>query len=499
MKLKHLAMAMCFSALCASAQQSAQVLASLLEEKGILSSADRARILAAAPDDAVGMIASLLRDKGLLSQADYARVAIPSNYGPLKMIPAVYNATAAPAAAPTPGQSGSSQSLTVPAAPTAVPTVMSRSKVPVTFYGNLLLSAFSNTSLNNNEDVPLFAGKQGTDPTGGDKNFGMSIRQSRFGMTYQGPDIAGAKVSGAFEFDLFGGAATLPNGVGFDTFRARLGYGRMDWKNVSFEAGQDWSVFAPLNPTSFAGYGVPDLSASGNLWMRSPQVRAEFRHDIGDNSHLVYAIAATDPNVGDDSATFSETRTAGIGERGRFPGADSRLGWNKGTLAFGLSGHYGRGKNAGVIGTTNVQRGVDSWGVAGDYTIPITKYFNLTGEAYEGRALGIFSSALNESVNTVGTPGEHGVESRGGWIQAQFNWTKKWQTNLDYGIDSINSHQLAVGARNKNQTYMTNTMYKWSPNVTFALEYKRFLTNFRNQLMYNELGDNVNLGILFSF
>jgi hypothetical protein len=46
---------------------------------------------------------------------------------------------------------------------------------------------------------------------------------------------------------------------------------------------------------------------------------------------------------------------------------------------------------------------------------------------------------------------------------------------------------------------MTNVMYKWSPNVTFALEYKRFLTNFRNQLLYDELGDHINLAIAFTF
>src|SRR5260370_872747 len=101
-------------------------------------------------------------------------------------------------------------------------------------------------------------------------------------------------------------------------------------------------------------------------------------------------------------------------------------------------------------------------GSAADYTIPLGKHFNLTGEAYEGRALGIFSSASGESVLAVGTPGEHGVESRGGWAQLQANWNAKWQTNLAWGIDSMNARQVPVGDRNKTQTYMGNLIYKWS-------------------------------------
>jgi hypothetical protein len=46
---------------------------------------------------------------------------------------------------------------------------------------------------------------------------------------------------------------------------------------------------------------------------------------------------------------------------------------------------------------------------------------------------------------------------------------------------------------------MGNVMYKYSPNVTFALEYRRFLTDFRNQLLADERGDHVNLAIAYTF
>jgi hypothetical protein len=203
------------------------------------------------------------------------------------------------------------------------------------------------------------------------------------------------------------------------------------------------------------------------------------------------------------TAQFLSTRVPGIGERGRMPGFDARLGLTTRAdgrdFAVGLSSHYGRGKNFGMIGMRNVQTGVDSWGVALDYTLPLTKSFSLTGEAFEGRALGIFSVASGQSILAVGTPGEHGVETRGGWAQAQLTFTPKWQLNLAYGIEVPNASQLPVGNRWRNQSYMGNVMYKPSPFVTFAWEWRRMLTDFRNQQAANERGDHVNMAVSYVF
>jgi hypothetical protein len=95
--------------------------------------------------------------------------------------------------------------------------------------------------------------------------------------------------------------------------------------------------------------------------------------------------------------------------------------------------------------------------------------------------------------------GYHGVESRGGWSQAQLNWNAKWQNNLAWGIDSINARQIPTGNRNRTQTYTGNWIYKWSPTLTFALEWRRFITDFRSQPASNERGDQANLAAAFTF
>jgi hypothetical protein len=370
-------------------------------------------------------------------------------------------------------------------------------------YGTVLFNASYNTASTNIQDLPLFASKQGSDPSGGDKNFDMTARETRIGLRFQHANVAGARLSGQFEFDLFGGKTPLGNGIDMDLFRLRLAFGRLDWKHIAFEAGQDWSVFAPLNPTSFAAYAIPEFSASGNPWIRLPQVRAEFSTGASDSRRVLWQVAALDPNMGDNPITFSTSRQPGIGERGRMPALESRIAWTDRIggqdLTVGLSGHYGRGKNFAVVDGVTIFAPVDSWGVALDYTVPFSRFFNLTGEAFEGRALGIFSVTSGEAVGAVGMPGSHGVESRGGWMQAQFNVTKQWQVNLAYGLEVPNASQLPVGNRWRNQTYMGNLMFKLTPNVTFAWEYRRLLTDYRNQAFANERGDHVNLAVGYIF
>jgi hypothetical protein len=476
------------------AEDSAGKLARILADKGILAPSDLELVRAADPETRVQLLASILEGKGVLSRAEVAKLApLSDGPAPAGLMPAAYKPEAAPQVAGGPK----------PAAETA-PPVTAQSRFPVTIYGTLLTNAFFNTSLTNIEDIPLFAGKKGSDPLGNDKNFGMTARQSRFGMRYQGPKVEGAQISGQFEFDLLGGKAAFGNGINMDLFRLRLALGRLDWKNFSFVAGQDWSIFAPLNPTSLAEYAIPEFSASGNPWIRMPQFRAELRQSLSDSAKFQLQLAAVDPDMGDYStATFSSSRTPGIGERGRAPGAEARLGLTSHVddrdFAIGLSSHYARGKNAGMVGTVNVQTGVDSWGVALDYSLPFSKMFNLTGEAYEGRALGMFSVNSGQAILPVGTVGQHGVESRGGWTQAQYNVNPKWQVNLAYGIDIANMSQLRTGDRSKNQTYMGNLMYKFSPHVTFAWEWRRFLTNFRNQQFANEQGDHANMAVAYAF
>ena len=472
----------------ARAQDSADVLARILADKGAISGSELARVEAASPADRVRVLAALLQEKGVLTAGDLAKVTPPAAPGAASQL-----AVTAPKTEPQTSTTGQT-----PAKP-----VTSQSHFPVTVYGTILVNAVENTSQMNITDIPLFAAKP--DALGDDKTFAMTARQSRLGLLFDSPGVvAGANLSGQVEIDFLGGKAPFGNGVNMDLPRLRLAFGRMDWRNFSLEAGQDWSIFAPLNPTSLAEFAIPSLSAAGNPWIRMPQIRGEAHGRVGDRLTLLAQIAAIDPDMGDYStATFSATRPPGSGERGRSPGAETRLAltdkYDDRDFTIGFSGHFAHGKNSGTVGDVTEQLSFNSWGGAIDYSLPFSKRFNLTGELYIGQGLGIFSVDSGEALEAPGTPGDYGVRSRGGWIQAQYNFSPKWQTNLAYGIDDPNVHDIPVGLRTRNQNYMANIMYKYTRHTTVAWEYRRILTDFRNQISSNVRGNTIDLAFAYMF
>jgi hypothetical protein len=282
----------------------------------------------------------------------------------------------------------------------------------------------------------------------------------------------------------------------------RLAYGRLDWTHFSLEAGQDWTIFSPLNPTSLAEFAIPSLSASGNLWIRTPQLRAEWKNHLG-GGNVLWQWAALDPDIGDNAAAYSVARQPKAGELGRLPAVETRFAYSVAvsdkTATVGVSAHWNAAKNTGTIGGVPVALNFESWGIAADFTLPVAKRLSLTGEVYGGHALGIFSGGISQTLAPVGEAGDRGIGSRGGWMQAQIYLSKKWQSNTAYGIDSPDLHNLITGSRAKNQSYMSNIMYFLSPNMTLSAEWRRFLTNYRFQPLLNNIGDQYNVAAAYTF
>ncbi len=267
-----------------TAETTLQKLARILAQKGVISSAELAGIEKAGPEEGTRRLAGLLYQKGMLTEAEAAALGVAA---PPRQSPAQSVAPAAAVASTTGQQPLKETPKTEPPAP----PVTAQSKFPLTVYGTLLLNTFFNTGATNNTDVPLLAAKKG-DATN-TQNFGMTARSSRFGVRFQGPQVGGARLSGLAELDLFGGKPNGANSINQDLMRLRLAYGRLDWKNSALEFGQDWTIFAPLNPMTLAGFGIPNFSAAGNPWIRTPQIRWETRHNTSDSTRVQLQVAAT--------------------------------------------------------------------------------------------------------------------------------------------------------------------------------------------------------------
>jgi hypothetical protein len=479
-----------FLALAADPPQDAvSVLSQILARKGTISSAELNRIEAAASRDRVAVLAGILREKGVLDSADLAKLSVPAlkTNGQSAALAPIPGPSSEPPSAATSAAASSPNAISVPqqAEPTESADVHTGKHIPVSIYGTLLFNAgFDGAALNLN-DAGSVVEKAGSSTTAGNQSFFETPRQTRLGIRLNPTEVAGAQLTGAFEMDAYSAVAPFADGANMGLFRLRLAYGRMDWQNVALEIGQDWSIFAPLNPTSLAMYAVAEFNAAGNPWIRLPQIRLEAKQTVSAGNRLLYQIAASDPDDGDFNETFTGTRPTGAGELGRMPALEGRLAWSitdgDRDFTLGFSGRYGRGRNVGTIGTATVTQAVDSWGAAVDYSLPVNHVFNLTGEAYIGRALGIYDVSFGESVEAVGTPGGHGVLSRGGWAQTQFNLDKHWQLNAGYGIDQPSAYDLPVGSRYRNENVFANFIYSLTSNIQWSLEYRRLLSYYRDQ------------------
>lgn len=483
-----------------AAPDPASALAQILAQKGTISSEELHQVLASSSQDRVSVLASILRDKGLLDSSDLAKLSTqnqPDLSGPSSASP--------PGAAPTTVAASSPNAPSAPdqAKPADRAEVNTGKHIPVSIYGTLLFNAGFNSTGLNLEDAGTIVSKPGSSNVAADQSFFETPRQTRFGIRLNPTQVAGAQLTGDFEVDAYSATAPFFDGANMGLFRLRLAYGRLDWTNVALEVGQDWSIFAPLNPSSLALYAVAEFNGAGNPWIRLPQIRLEAKQTLNSTNRLLYQIAASDPDDGDFTEAFTGSRPPGAGELGRMPAIESRVAWSitghGRDYTLGFSGRYGRGKNVGTVNNATVTQAVDSWGAAIDYSLPFTERFNLTGESYIGRALGIYDVAAGESIGAVETPGAHGVLSRGGWSQAQFKINKRWELNAGYGIDQPSAHDLPVGSRYRNENVFANFIYSMTKNIQWSFEYRRLLSYYLDQPFNTGRANQVTLSAAYSF
>ena len=488
----------------------------LLQHKGILTQQE-AESIDIGSSSAPERLAQLLLAKGVISQDEYNQTVSSLNVTPAAATPTPPHPVNAVVATPAPIAVGSNASARSPATdstaivaaqqPQPEGPATTLSKIPVKIYGSILFNANYVDRGANTIDIPLFGQKRGTSSDQNHQNFNTTLRQTRFGLRYEGSIFHDAKLLGVFEFDLLGGKPAFANGVNFDIFRLRLAYGRIDWAHDSFEAGQDWAVFSPLNPTSLASYAIPGFSTSGNLWIRMPQIRYEHRE--GSKTKLILTTALLDPDAGDNAADTA-VRVIGLGERGAMPAFETRIGFTTPShgkeSSAGISGHYSRllGVPGNPAGTT-VRSPIDSYGVAGDANAWLFSGLRVTGEIFHGRALGIFSGNVAQS-SAVISGRARGINSTGGWAElhgeAPSGYSgslKNFSANFGYGIEDNRGQDLIVGIRKRNQTYMVNGQYKFTPNLTLALEYRRVRTDWFGQPFANQRLNWADLAFLYSF
>lgn len=378
----------------------------------------------------------------------------------------------------------------------------------LTPYGTIFFNAFSNSSGTNNADVPIFATATGTG------NFSASVRQTRLGLKLEGAKVGNARLSAVIEGDFFGGFPSIGIGENMGVFRIRLANARLDWERTSLTLGQDWMVFAPVNPVSIATAGNPQLAAAGNNWSRLPQVRIDRK--LG--GHFTWQGAILAPQTGDfaTNAAFAVQPTSGAASN--VPFFQSRIAYSdkawfgtKKPGSIAVSAHYGRSKV--FTGTTNVRNDIDSVGVALDWNFPLADRVTLLGEAFFGRNLGGFQAGVFQSYNNdfayrqgslLVAGGVRSIRTRGGWIQIGVTPpVSKDRLGIygSIGVDDPNDIDLVSLSnrdwRTRNLVFAGNVVYRFTPQFSVGAEIRRLLTNF--VISGRRSSTHVNLGASYSF
>ena len=80
-------------------------------------------------------------------------------------------------------------------------------------------------------------------------------------------------------------------------------------------------------------------------------------------------------------------------------------------------------------------------------TVPMGKYFDLTGEFYRGRAVGGFGGGIGQSVLLSGPEMDpattiRGLDSIGGWVQLKYKPKANFEMNFALGQDNPFASEL---------------------------------------------------------
>lgn len=380
---------------------------------------------------------------------------------------------------------------TTPPSPAASPSPEPPA-VKVTPYGTLYFNGFKNTDAVNNQDVPLWV-------VGGAGDVSATARQTRFGLRASVPPVLGAKTSAVIETDFFGGFPAIGTGENFGQVRLRLAVARLEWARTSLVIGQDWMVFAPVNPTSIASAAIPLFAAGGNPWARIPQVRLERRA-----GRVLAQAAALAPQSGDFNAQFlAQPNSGALSEQPYLQGrlavtSASWLGWGK-PGAVGVSGHYGQSR---VVAASRPPQDLTSKGIAADVSVPLGRHASLAGEAYAGENLAGFQAGVFQGLNPDAAGGARAVASKGGWAQVTIA-AAGWPASVSaaYGVDDPDDDDLqSTPTRNwrlENRVAVFGLTVRCSPQLSVGAEYRRMTTTFR--ATGEQDGSHLNLAAVLAF
>ncbi|HAS81505.1 MAG TPA: hypothetical protein DCS43_02205 [Verrucomicrobia bacterium] len=363
------------------------------------------------------------------------------------------------------------------------------SKYDVSLYGYIKLDAAYDSQRTFAGNLMYYVLPEGKD--GGQDEFNMTAKESRFGMTLTAPPIDDYKISGKIETDFYGGGATENS----PALRLRLAYADVENGHWMLRAGQDWDTFVNLLPRTI---NFTSLADAGALGLRRPQVRLTHTLPLGEKTKLVSKLAAARTigqdldGAGQDDGAAAAYPTVQGNVSVETPGIAGR------PMMIGISGHAGSETMAAYAATEGgsevPEADYDTWSVIGTMGMPLSKALTLQGSVWTGENLDTYFGGIGQGINKTL---RRSISASGGWLQLMLDVTAKLNLNVGYGLDSPDSVDLNAGDRAKNELVFTSLYYHLNSAVVLACEYSNMTTDYMANA--DATADRVQGSLIFKF
>ena len=368
--------------------------------------------------------------------------------------------------------------------------------------GRVLINGFTNSRRVNNVDVPQFVRP---DTTAGLRQGGLgaSIRQTSLTGTAFVPSVLRGEFRGDVTVDFFGGqpqpspgAAPNPGGRHFPIPRLRTARGTLRWQHAEIMAGQDVPLIGTVEPVSVAAIGVPEFGTAGNLWLWLPQVRLTLERPVAFTGgpgplRLGVQAAVLAPNNGDQIGTAGAIETDfDQAERSRRPYLEARVRarWGEEDRAGEIGIGVHQGWLAGLSGPL-----IPTNAIAATALIPLGRYVELRGEAYQGKAVrGLGGGGIAQAFVRPGVP----LRTRAGWAQLNLRPAEFATLGGGCGIDAPRAAGAPLAPRLRNAVCEGHLIARPEGPVIVGLTYRRLRTSYARGPLSD---DHVNLAIGYQF
>jgi hypothetical protein len=269
-----------------------------------------------------------------------------------------------------------------------------------------------------------------------------------------GPTLNTLRTTGVVAMDFFGGIPGFATGQVMGLPRLLVAFARFENERTAVEIGQDHMILAPIDPTSLASFAFPALFRSGNLYLRTPQVRLEraFTSRLRATGGIVAPIGGDLP--GED---YRFVPQALGGERSRRPAVQARIAFATAEpealrhVNLGVSAHYGWERRGGVL--------AESSATALDFAVRRDS-IGAAGELFFGENIDAFGGAL-------------GLDARagGGWAEVRLFPTERLLFAAGAGTDQIRGPRRLSLPRRRNRSAYGTALFSLTPEIQASFEY----------------------------